>query len=117
MPGDVASARYKRLLDAQNAATRAYHDRKIGTIVRALIQGPSKKDPAKLAAKALDNVTVIAPKPPGYDETVYAREPWIDIAIETAHVWGCKGTILRRAARFDDAGIAVARPVIDLVAG
>ncbi|MGA7569190.1 MAG: tRNA (N6-isopentenyl adenosine(37)-C2)-methylthiotransferase MiaB [Candidatus Aquilonibacter sp.] len=117
VPGDVASARYKRLLDAQNAATRAYHDRKIGTIVRALIQGPSKKDPAKLAAKALDNVTVIAPKPPGYDETVYAREPWIDIAIETAHVWGCKGTILRRAARFDDAGIAVARPVIDLVAG
>jgi hypothetical protein len=82
-----------------------------------LIQGPSKKDPAKLAAKALDNVTVIAPKPPDYDEAVYAREPWIDIAIETAHVWGCKGTILRRAARFDDAGTPVARPVIDLVAG
>jgi tRNA-2-methylthio-N6-dimethylallyladenosine synthase len=117
VPGDVSSARYKRLLDAQNTATRAYHDRKIGTTVRALIQGPSKKDPAKLAAKALDNVTVIAPKPPDYDEAVYAREPWIDIAIETAHVWGCKGTILRRAARFDDAGIAVARPVIDLVAG
>jgi tRNA-2-methylthio-N6-dimethylallyladenosine synthase len=117
VPGDVSSARYKRLLDAQNAATRAYHDRKIGTTVRALIQGTSKKDPARLAAKALDNVTVIAPKPPDYDETVYAREPWLDVAIETAHVWGCKGTILRRAARFDDAGIAVARPVIDLVAG
>lgn len=117
VPGDVSSARYKRLLDAQNTATRAYHDRKIGTTVRALIQGPSKKDPAKLAAKALDNVTVIGAKPPDYDEAVYAREPWIDIAIETAHVWGCKGTILRRAARFDDAGTPVARPVIDLVAG
>ena len=117
VPGEVSAARYKRLLDAQNAATRAYHDRKIGTSVRALIQGPSKKDPAKLAAKALDNVTMIAPMPPGYDETLYAREPWLDIAIETAHVWGCKGTILRRAARFDDVGMAVARPVIDLVAG
>lgn len=117
VPGDVSSARYKRLLDAQNTATRAYHDRKIGTTVRALIQGPSKKDPSKLAGKTLDNVTVIAPKPPGYDESVYAREPWLDVAIETAHVWGCKGTILRRAERFDDVGAAVARPVIDLVAG
>lgn len=117
VPGEVSSARFKRLIDAQNAATRAYHDRKIGTTVRALIQGPSKKDPARLAAKALDNVTVIAPMPPDYDETVYAREPWLDIAVETAHVWGCKGTIQRRAVRFDDVGTAVARPVIDLVAG
>ncbi|HUN29665.1 MAG TPA: tRNA (N6-isopentenyl adenosine(37)-C2)-methylthiotransferase MiaB [Alphaproteobacteria bacterium] len=117
VPPEVSSARYKRLLDAQNAATRAYHDRKIGTTVRALIQGPSKKDPRKLAAKALDNVTLIAPMPPGYEETLYAREPWLDIEIETAHVWGCKGTIVRRAARFSDAGEGVSRPVIDLVAG
>ena len=51
--------------EAQNAATRAYHERKIGTTVRALIQGPSKKDAGKLAAKTLDNVTVIAPMPDG----------------------------------------------------
>jgi len=117
VPGAVSAPRFQRLIDAQNAATRAYHDCKIGTTVRALIQGPSKKDPAKLAAKALDNVTMIAPMPPGYDEAVYAREPWLDIAIETAHVWGCKGTILRRAVSFDDVGTAVTRPVIDLVAG
>ena len=117
VPGEVSSARFKRLVDAQNAATRAYHDRKIGTKVRALIVGPSKKDPSKLAAKALDNVTVIAPKPQDYDEARYAREPWLDIAVETAQVWGCTGTIVRRAARFDDEGIAVERPVIDLIAG
>ena len=113
----VSSSRFKRLVDAQNAATRAYHDRKIGTTVRALIQGPSKKDPAKLASKALDNVTIIAPMPPDYDEATYAREPWLDVSVETAHVWGCTGTILRRAARHSDAGIPVARPVIDLIAG
>jgi tRNA-2-methylthio-N6-dimethylallyladenosine synthase len=117
VPGDVSSARFKRLIDAQNAATRAYHDRKIGTTVRALIQGPSKKDPAKLAAKSLDNVTIIAPMPPDYDEGTYASEPWLDIDVETAHVWGCTGTLLRRAQRYGDAGIAVARPVIDLIAG
>ncbi|MGB6986194.1 MAG: tRNA (N6-isopentenyl adenosine(37)-C2)-methylthiotransferase MiaB [Candidatus Aquilonibacter sp.] len=117
VPREESSARYQRLLDAQNAATRAYHDRKLGTIVRALIVGPSKKDPNKLAAKAPDNVTIIAPKPADYDEARYAREPWLDIAVETAHVWGCMGTIVRRAARFDDEGIAVERPVIDLIAG
>jgi tRNA-2-methylthio-N6-dimethylallyladenosine synthase len=117
VPGDVASARFKRLVDAQNAATRAYHDRKLGTTARALIVGPSKKDPNKLSAKAPDNVTVIAPKPPDYEEARYAREPWLDIAVENAHVWGCTGTIVRRAARYCDEGIAVERPVIDLIAG
>jgi tRNA-2-methylthio-N6-dimethylallyladenosine synthase len=117
VPGDVSAPRFKRLIDAQNAATRAYHDCKIGTTVRALIVGPSKKDPARLAAKALDNVTVIAPMPAGYVEAVYAREPWLDIEIETAHVWGAMGTIVRRAQRYDDAGVTVERPVIDLIAG
>ncbi len=94
----VASARFKRLAEAQNAASRAYHDRKIGTTARCLVQGPSKKDRSKLAAKTLDNVTVIAPAPPDY---LAAREPWIDVEIHAAHVWGCSGTILRRCARFD----------------
>jgi len=117
VPAEASSARFKRLVDAQNAATRAYHDTKIGSIVRALIQGPSKKDPAKLAAKAVDNVTIIAPMPPDYDEVTYAREPWLDVAVEAAHVWGCTGTILRRAKRYGDEGLPVARPVIDLIAG
>ncbi|MBV9270532.1 MAG: tRNA (N6-isopentenyl adenosine(37)-C2)-methylthiotransferase MiaB, partial [Candidatus Eremiobacteraeota bacterium] len=93
-PG-VSSERFKRLADVQNSASRAYHDRKIGTTVRCLIQGRSKKDPGKLAAKTLDNVTVIAPLPPDYDERLYARAPWLDVEIESAHVWGCAGTVSR----------------------
>ncbi|HVA29412.1 MAG TPA: tRNA (N6-isopentenyl adenosine(37)-C2)-methylthiotransferase MiaB [Candidatus Baltobacteraceae bacterium] len=115
VPADVASARFKRLFDAQNVVTRAYHDRKIGSTVRGLIVGPSKKDASKLAVKTLDNVTAIAPMPPDYDEALYAREPWLDIAVETAHVWGCTGTIVRRAARHDDEGAVVARPTISLL--
>ncbi len=88
---------------------------KIGSTVRCLIQGPSKKDPAKLAAKTLDNVTIIAPMPPDYEEALYAREPWLDIAVETAHVWGCTGTLVARAERFDDAGTSVAQPMISLL--
>ncbi|MHB8592617.1 MAG: hypothetical protein ACYDBO_11555, partial [Vulcanimicrobiaceae bacterium] len=75
----------------------------IGTTVRCLIQGPSKKDRSKLAAKTLDNVTVIAPAPPEYLAT---RKPWIDVEIDAAHVWGCSGTILRRCARYAEAGAA-----------
>ena len=113
---DVASERFKRLAGTQNAASRAYHERKIGATVRALIQGPSKKDATKLAAKTLDNVTVIAPMPSDYDEALYAREPWLDIEIESGFIWGCTGSIQRRAERFTDAGARVERPVVDLLA-
>ena len=69
VPRDVASARFARLIDAQNAVTRAYHDRQDRHVVRALIAGRPRKTTDKLAAKALDNVTVIAPKPDDYDES------------------------------------------------
>ena len=116
VPAEISSARFKRLVDAQNTSTRAYHDAKIGTTVRSLIQGPSKKDATRLAAKTLDNVTVIAPMPSDYNEALYAREPWLDVDVEAAHVWGCTGTIVRRANAFADEGTAVRRPAIDLIA-
>ncbi len=115
VPAAASSARFARLIEAQNASTRAYHDRKIGTVVRALIAGPSKKDPNRLAAKAPDNVTVIAPKPDDYDELLYAREPWLDVDIDTAHAWGVSGTIVRRAERFEDAGAPLRRPLVSLL--
>ncbi|HEY3674696.1 MAG TPA: tRNA (N6-isopentenyl adenosine(37)-C2)-methylthiotransferase MiaB [Candidatus Tumulicola sp.] len=115
VPHDVVTERFGRLVDAQNAATRAYHDAKLGTTVRALIAGDSKKDAGKLSSKATDNVTVIAPKPPDYDERLYAAEPWLDVRIETAHVWGCSGTIVGRARRFDAASLQVERPMVSLL--
>lgn len=111
----VSAERFGRLVDAQNAATRAYHDRKVGTHVRALVTGPSKKDPQRLAAKALDNVTLIAPMPEDYEERLYAAQPWLDISVEAAHLWGCSGSVVRRAARYTDRGVDVARPVLSLV--
>jgi tRNA-2-methylthio-N6-dimethylallyladenosine synthase len=112
----VASERFKRLADAQNAASRAYHERKIGRTVRALVQGLSKKDASKLSAKTPDNATVIAPLPPDYDEALYAREPWLDITLHEAFVWGNTGTIVGRAERYAGAAASVARPTIDLLA-
>jgi tRNA-2-methylthio-N6-dimethylallyladenosine synthase len=115
VPRDVSASRFARLLETQNASTRAYHDAKIGTTVRALICGPSKKDASKLAAKSLDNVTLVAPKPADFEEARYAAEPWLDVTIEGAHVWGCTGTIVRRAGRFADRGVAVEAPALSLL--
>jgi tRNA-2-methylthio-N6-dimethylallyladenosine synthase len=127
VPAHVVAERFGRLVEAQNRATIAYHESKVGQTLRALIVGESKKDARRLAAKAPDNVTVIATKPADCPSTSsgptgseaphpYAETPWLDIRIETAHVWGCAGTIVRRAARFDDPGITVARPIVDLLA-
>jgi len=112
---EVASERFNRLAQAQNAASRAYQERKAGTTVRALVQGISKKDRSRLSAKTPDNSTVIAPLPPDYDEDLYAREPWIDVEIHQGFVWGSTGTITARAQRFGGRGIPVRVPLIDLL--
>jgi tRNA-2-methylthio-N6-dimethylallyladenosine synthase len=115
---DLAHARFERLLAAQNAVTRSYHDRKVGRVVRALVAGESKKDSNRLTAKTLDNVTVVAPKPPDYahasERNGYAATPWLDIVIDSAHVWGCSGRIVGRAERFADPGGSVPPPLVDL---
>jgi tRNA-2-methylthio-N6-dimethylallyladenosine synthase len=120
VPRDVAHERFQRLVDEQNRVTREYHERKAGSIVRALIVGDSKKDPTRLTAKTLDNVTVVAPKPYDYAPAApagphpYAQTPWLDIAVESGHVWGCVGRVVRRAARFADAGEPAMPVFVDL---
>jgi tRNA-2-methylthio-N6-dimethylallyladenosine synthase len=105
VPKEVALERFRRLFAAQNEATRAYHERHVGKVLRVLVCGDSKKDPAKLTSKAPDNVTVVAPKPA---VDVDARTPWLDVRIASAHVWGCTGSIVARAATFAGAAEPVA---------
>jgi tRNA-2-methylthio-N6-dimethylallyladenosine synthase len=114
VPREVALERFQRLLQAQNDVTRAYHERYVGRTVRALIAGDSKKDTRKLAAKAPDNVTIIAPKPADYP---YEGTPWLDVAVESAHVWGCAGRVVGRADGLRDPALPVMQPLLDLVAG
>jgi tRNA-2-methylthio-N6-dimethylallyladenosine synthase len=114
----VAGNRLKRLADAQNTACRVYHDRKIGTTVRALITGTSRKDATMLSAKTTDNVTVIFPT---LETAPNPALPWVDVRIESAFVWGVKGTPVGRSAWWDKPaqGVTVVpreRPVVDLLA-
>jgi tRNA-2-methylthio-N6-dimethylallyladenosine synthase len=113
VPREIALERFGRLLQAQNDVTCAYHERYSGATVRALIVGDSKKNADRVSAKTLDNVTIVAPKPADYP---YDATPWLDVAVESAHVWGCAGTIVGRAARWSDPALPAMRPLLDLVA-
>jgi tRNA-2-methylthio-N6-dimethylallyladenosine synthase len=113
---DVGNDRLRRLAAVVDRNVRAWHERKRGTVVRALVQGPSRKDPAKIAAKTIDNVTVIAPLGSLREAQVQAS-PWIDVRVDDAFTWGCSGELLGIASRYDAPREPVtARAPIDLIA-
>ncbi|MBV9104151.1 MAG: tRNA (N6-isopentenyl adenosine(37)-C2)-methylthiotransferase MiaB [Candidatus Eremiobacteraeota bacterium] len=115
IPAEVANERLHRLIEVVERGIRAYHAKKIGTVVRALVQGPSRKDRAKIAAKTMDNVTVIAPAS-GTEQERFVALPWIDVAVEDSRVWGCSGRVVGLAANFDaEAEKVYPRDVIDLI--
>jgi tRNA-2-methylthio-N6-dimethylallyladenosine synthase len=111
----VASARHARLMQTVDRGVRAFHDRKLGSVVRALAHGPSRKDPSKISGKTSDNVTVVAPLGELSAAQIVAR-PWLEVRIESAHVWGCSGTLIGLAERYDGPAEPVAvRPLLDLI--
>ena len=115
VPADVAGERLRRLADAVNRGMRVLHESLVGSTVRALIQGPSRKDPTKLAAKTTSNVTVVVPAV-GLGEGELVARPWLDVRVDAGFTWGCTGTLRGIAERFDGAAQPVAEPVLDLVA-
>jgi tRNA-2-methylthio-N6-dimethylallyladenosine synthase len=110
---EIGNERLLRLSAVVDRGVRAFHERKVGTTVRALVQGPSRKDPRKLAAKTLDNVTAIVPRVDGLGDP---KRPWIDVAVQTAFTWGVTGIAAGESARFSDPAAAVTLPPIDLLA-
>ncbi|MBD5604013.1 MAG: tRNA (N6-isopentenyl adenosine(37)-C2)-methylthiotransferase MiaB [Candidatus Eremiobacteraeota bacterium] len=113
---EIGNERLRRLAAVVDRHVRAWHERKRGTVVRALVQGPSRKDPAKIAAKTIDNVTVIAPLG-SFSQAELVVRPWIDVRVDEAFTWGCAGELLATAERYDGAARRVnARATIDLIA-
>jgi tRNA-2-methylthio-N6-dimethylallyladenosine synthase len=110
---EIGSERLRRLSAVVDRGVRAFHERKVGTTVRALVQGPSRKDPRKLAAKTLDNVTAIVPRVDGIGDP---KRPWIDVLVQTAFTWGVTGIAAGESARFSDPATSVMLPPIDLLA-
>ena len=95
-------ARFARLVEAQNGVTRAYHERKIGRRRARFDRRRLEKrcEPAhRQDARQRDDRRAEAARLSDRrrDAQSYARTPWLDVAIESAHVWGCAGTIVARA--------------------
>jgi tRNA-2-methylthio-N6-dimethylallyladenosine synthase len=115
IPAGTGTDRLSRLAATIDRGVRAWHERKRGRIVRALVVGPSRKDRSKLAAKTTDNVTVVAPAGP-LGEADLRDYPWLDVRVAEAFTWGCTGEIVAIAARSDASAQPVdARPTIDLI--
>jgi tRNA-2-methylthio-N6-dimethylallyladenosine synthase len=113
VPADVQRERFARLVAVVDAGVRAYHDAKLGTTVRALVHGVSRKDPHQMAAKTIDNVTVHFPL---VEDAPDLAAPWVDVRIERAAVWGVAGTALGRASAYTAPAVPLVPPVIDLLA-
>jgi tRNA-2-methylthio-N6-dimethylallyladenosine synthase len=115
LPAQTGNERLRHLAAAVDLGVRARHEAKVGSVVRALIVGPSRKDRSKLSAKTGDNVTVVAPLGSISEAELVAR-PWVDVRIEAGFVWGCAGTVTGLAERCDGPAEPRERPVIDLIA-
>jgi tRNA-2-methylthio-N6-dimethylallyladenosine synthase len=115
LPAETGNERLQRLIAVQDPFVRAYHEAKVGTTLRALTHGFSRKDREKLSLKTLDNVTVVTPNVAPFDAAAGAREPWFDVRIDRAFTWGVHGTALRRASSYKDSGKPVEGPVLSLL--
>ena len=115
IPPEVGGERLRRLAQTVDRGIRALHRTKTGSVVRALVQGPSRKDPAKLAAKTLENITVVVPDAGLREDEVVAR-PWLEVRVDEAFTWGCTGTLTGIAEHFDGPARPVAGPAYDLLA-
>ena len=115
VPAEISGERLRRLAAVVDDNATKFHRKKVGTTVRALIAGPSRKDRSRISARTLDNVTIVAPDTENDAASARPDEPWLDIRIDTAHRWGCSGTIVGRASAFGGRARRVTMPVLDLV--
>jgi tRNA-2-methylthio-N6-dimethylallyladenosine synthase len=113
---ETGSERLRRLAAVVDRSVRARHVAKVGGVERVLVVGPSRKDRTKLSGKTGDNATVVAPLG-SLSEAQLVAKPWVDVRIEEGFVWGCAGTVIGLAERYDgSAEPRLEQPVIDLIA-
>ena len=65
VPHDVSVGRYERLRSVIERSSRLANEARIGRVEEAVVEGPSKKDPATLTGRTRRNTLVHFPSPPG----------------------------------------------------
>jgi tRNA-2-methylthio-N6-dimethylallyladenosine synthase len=87
VPAEEKIRRLQAVNTAQNEMMRKFNESFIGETVRVLTQGPSKKDPTRMAGKSGHNATVIWPREPKFEGRAF-----VDVAVDQAFQWGLAGT-------------------------
>ena len=90
VPHEERLRRLQAVSAAQNEQTRRFHEGFIGETVSALVSGPSKKDPTRMAGKTGHNVTVVWPTT---TEPSHDRSAVVQLVIEQAQTWGLVGRV------------------------
>jgi len=91
VPHAVKVARMKRLVELQNTISIEVNREKLGTILDVLVEGPSDRDANKLTGRARNNKTAVFPVPA---ENAPLPGDVVRVRAETAHLWGCIGTLV-----------------------
>ncbi|MFN4032929.1 MAG: tRNA (N6-isopentenyl adenosine(37)-C2)-methylthiotransferase MiaB [Fimbriimonadales bacterium] len=88
IPRAVKQERLQRLIDLQNRITCEINSAQVGRVFEVLVEGPSQKDPTKLAGFTRENKMM---------HFVGAREligQIVRVRADEAHLWGFYGTVV-----------------------
>lgn len=88
VPPEVRMARLARLIDLQNRITRERNLEKVGSVVRALVEGKSRKSDAEWQGRALDNRVINFPDAPGV-----APGTFVSLRVTGATAFALRGEI------------------------
>ena len=89
VPEEEKKERLQELIELQNEITQRKNEAMVGSVVEALLEGPSKKDPNYWEARTDKNKAVIIPAPE--DKNLIGT--FTKVKLEEAFVWGFKGRI------------------------
>jgi len=93
VPRDVTQPRFDRLVTEIQASALSKNTPLIGTTVRVLVEGPSKRDATVLTGRTGTNKVVHVPLGPGVSAASFAGT-FVDVRIDDAQTWFLMGTLI-----------------------
>ena len=92
-PHEVIQERFDRLVDIVQKRAFEANQQDLGSTVRVLVEGASKRDHSLIAGKSPKNQTVHAPAPTNVDPESLAGT-FVDVKVDEARTWYLSGTIV-----------------------
>lgn len=91
IPREVKQERLQRLIDLQNRITCEINSSQVGSVFEVLVEGPSQKDPTKLAGFTRENKMMHFVGSPELVGKI------VKVRADEAHLWGFYGTVVEVA--------------------